>query len=78
MSLSKDTNNLAVSAVCKIFHRTPRFKAPANTVQGQLICIMHLREINAKCIKMSYKCTSSKPAKMLKACGKVLRKGALF
>ena len=34
MSLSKDTNNLVVSAVCKIFHRTPRFKAPANTVQG--------------------------------------------
>ena len=32
MSLSNDTNNLAVSAVCKNFHPTPRFKAPANTV----------------------------------------------
>ena len=32
MSLSKDINDLAESAVCKIFHRTPRFKAPANTV----------------------------------------------
>ena len=39
MSLSKDTNNLAVSAVCKIFHRTPRFKAPANTVHHVLVLL---------------------------------------
>ena len=33
MSLSNDTNNLAISAVCKNFHPTPRFKASANTAR---------------------------------------------
>ena len=44
MSLSNDTNNLAVSAVCKNFHRTPRFKAPANTVKQSLRVSKSLKE----------------------------------